>query len=257
MAKENSSSPYSLQNTIKVVNNNFGLLFLGAALLLLGFVFGSLWTENRMMAKGGVPSAGNQAAAQPAAPQEAQPLSDADWKEVQENGVFTVGDKNAKVTMVEFTDYQCPFCSRHYTETHGKLMTDYVDAGKLKIIYHDQALPFHPNASIAAQAVRCAADQNKAEAMHDALFANQDAWANLTGDAVAEKFSELANQAGLNGSTLASCASSGKYQQAVKDDGDLGTKVGANGTPTFFVEGKPVVGAQPYSVFQSELDALL
>lgn len=257
MAKEHSSSPYSLQNTIRVVNDNFGLLFLGAAILLLGFVFGSLWTENRMLAKGGTPSNGVQPAAQQAAPQEAQPLSDADWKEIQDNGVFSVGDKNAPITMVEFTDYQCPFCSRHYTETHGKLMTDYVDAGKLRIIYHDQALAFHPNANVAAQAVRCAADQNKAEAMHDALFANQDSWANLSGDAVSAKFTELANDAGLNGSLLASCATGGKYKQAVDDDGILGTKVGASGTPTFFIEGKPVVGAQPYSVFQTELDALL
>ncbi len=253
---ERSTSPYSLQSVVKAVNDNFGLLLIAVALFLGGFVIGSLWTENKMLANGtggtGVPAA----AAPAAAPQEAAPLSDADWAEVTKGGIV-IGDENAKVTMVEFTDYQCPFCARHYTQTHNEIMKKYVDTGKVKIVLRDQPLSFHPNAASAAQAVRCAEEQSKGVAMHDALFASQDAWANLTGDAVTAKYKELADTAGITGSRVESCVKAEKYKQAVADDSVLANKVGAGGTPTFFIEKKPVVGAVPFATFEQEFEAVI
>lgn len=251
-------SPYSLSSMMRFINSNFLLLVLGSGLFVFGFVFGSLWTENKTLRAGGTPTGGTpQAAAQPAAPAEAQPLSDADWKEITKDPIFVLGDKNAKVTMVEFTDYQCPFCGRHYTDTHKQLVDKYVKTGKLKIVYRDQALSFHPNANSAAQAVRCAVEQNKAEAMHDKLFATQADWTPLSGDAVFTKYTELANAAGLDGAKLTECVKSGKYKAKVDADGTLGSKVGAGGTPTFFIEKDPLVGAQPLASFEAKIDAKL
>lgn len=250
-----TEKPFSAQSVIKFANDNFGLLLLAAALFLGGFVSGSMWKENRMLASGVGGTANPVADAQ--LPAEAAPLSEADWKRVQENPAMVIGDANAPVTMVEFTDYQCPFCGRHYTETHGQIVDNFVKTGKLKIVYRDQALSFHPNANSAAQAVRCAEDADGGVALHDALFQNQDAWANLTGDAVLTKYKELADAAKLNGNNIVECVKSNKHKAAVDADSQLGNEVGAGGTPTFFIEGDPLVGAQPYSAFEAKINEKL
>lgn len=254
---QTESSPYSLSSMMRFANQNFFLIALAAVLFGSGFVFGTLWTENKTLKAGGLQAAAPAAVAPQAAPAEAQPLSDADWKEITSNAVFTLGDKNAKVTMVEFTDYQCPFCGRHYTDTHKQLVDKYVKTGKMKIIYKDQALSFHPNANSAAQAVRCAVEQNKAEAMHDKLFSTQAEWSSLSGDAVFTKYSDLANAAGLDGAKVVDCVKAGKYKAKVDEDGALGSRVGAGGTPTFFIEKDPLVGAQPLAAFEAKIDAKL
>lgn len=251
---DRASSPYSLQSVMTAINNNFGLLLIAIALFLGGFVIGSLWTENRMLAKG--IGAGTQAAAPAAPAPEAAPLSDADWQEVTKAGLV-IGKEDAPITMVEFTDYQCPFCGRHYTDTHDQIMKKYVDTGKLKLIIRDQPLSFHPNANSAAQAVRCAEEQNKGEAMHNVLFGNQNDWVSLTADQVLAKYKSLADSAGINGSRVESCVKSDKYKQAIADDSALANRVGAGGTPTFFLEKKPIVGAVPYATFEQEIEAVL
>ena len=184
-------------------------------------------------------------------------LSDADWKEVTSEYVGMVGDENAKVTMVEFTDYQCPFCQRHFQQTYPDLIKNYVETGKLKILFRDQALSFHPNSNIAAQAVRCAADQDGFEAMHDALFANQQDWVELSKVEAINKFGELASKANLNGNQLSECVKSDKYDKAVKADSQLGTRLGASGTPSFFIEKQLVVGALPFSEFEKVIEQYL
>lgn len=258
-----SNNPYSFQNTTRVLSDNFGLLLIAGATFLLGFVTGSLWTENSML-KNGTGVAAAPSAAVPAAPAgdagaapAAAPLSDADWAEIQKDGAAVIGDPKAKVTMVEFTDYQCPFCGRHYNETHKTLMEQYVKTGKVKIVLRDQALPFHPNALPAAMAARCAGEQNKYVEMHDQLFGNQDAWSNLGKDAAVDKFAEYANTIGANGAKVKDCVNSNKYQAAIAADGALGTRVGAGGTPTFFIEKQPLVGAMPLTEFTRLIDAAL
>jgi protein-disulfide isomerase len=247
-----SDSPYSLSSVVRFINNNFLLVVMGTGLFVVGFVFGSMWTENKTLKAGGLGAGTPQAAVQQqAAPAEAQPLSDADWKEIQKDPVMIIGDKNAKLTMVEFTDYQCPFCEKYYTDTHKQLVEKYVKTGKMKIVMRDQALSFHPNANSAAQLVRCSVEQGKGVEMHDQLFSNQAAWVQLTGDALNAKYAELAKAAGADGAKAVECVKSGKHKAKVDADGQLGTRVGAGGTPTFFFEGKPLVGAQPFTAFDT------
>lgn len=256
--------PYSLAAMLDFMTNNAGLLFLGMSLLIVGFLTGAMWRENTMLKAGygaGTPTAAAAApaAAAPAAPAAPIPLSKENWKAVQENPAGVIGKNNAEVTIVEFTDYQCPFCARHYTNTHKTLKEKYVDTGKVKIVFKDQALPFHANAKAAAQAARCAGDQGKFEAMHDILFDKQTEWSNLGATDAVNKFGEYAGTIGANSGNLTKCINDGKYAEAVDEDGALGVKpeIGAGGTPTFFIEGQPVVGAQDLSVFEAEIEKAL
>jgi protein-disulfide isomerase len=251
-----SENAYSLSSMLQFLNNNFLLLVCGLGLFVFGFVFGSLWQENKTLKAGGV-GVGTQQAAPQAAPPEAGPLSDADWAEILKDPVITIGDKNAPVTMVEFTDYQCPFCEQYFSQTHSQIVDEYVKSGKVKIVLRDQPLSFHPNANSAAQLVRCAVEQNKGLEMHDELFTNQAIWSPLSGDALFAKYTELANAAGLDGAKAIACVKSDKYRKAADADSALGVKVGAGGTPTFFIEKDPLVGAQPFAVFQAKIDEKL
>lgn len=262
MASEKNNSPYSLNAMLDFATNNAGLLFLGVSLLVVGFLSGAMWRENSMLRSGfaGVPTAQAPAAGDAAAPAAAPTvLSDDQWKQVQEGGAGVIGKDNAPVTIVEFTDYQCPFCGRHYTTAHKTIKEKYVDTGKVKIVLRDQALPFHANAKIAANAVRCAAQQNKGklEAMHDQLFDKQTEWSDLSVDQATTKFGEYAGTIGLNGNNLAACVKEGRFNKEIEADMALGSQVGASGTPTFFIEGKAVVGAQDISVFETEIEAAL
>jgi protein-disulfide isomerase len=268
-----NESPYSFSSMLSFINNNAGLIFIALAIFIVGFLGGSLWTENKIYKKGGLGTTVAQAPTGAAAPQQAAPdapagpLSDDDWKSIQENNpAGIIGDKNAKVTMVEFTDYQCPFCSQFFNTSFAQLKKDYIDTGKVKIIVRDQPLPFHPNARIGALAARCAADQggllggNKTknyEYMHEALFKNQDTWVNLAKDAAITKFGELAQAGGMDANKMKDCVTTEKFGKEVDADSALGTKVGANGTPTFFIEKEILVGAQPTSSFTAALDKAL
>jgi protein-disulfide isomerase len=263
MTTNSSTSPYSLNATLDFLTNNAGLLFLGLSLLVVGFLSGAMWRENTMLRAGlggGTPTAQLPTGQQPTDPGAAAPvgpISDADWKAVQENPAGVIGNKNAKVAIVEFTDYQCPFCSRHYTTAYKSIKEKYVDTGKVKIILKDQPLPFHPNAKISANAARCAGEQGKFEAMHDALFTKQTEWSSLANDAAITKFGEIATAAGLDGNKVVDCVKAGKYNKQIEEDSALGTKVGASGTPSFFVNKELIVGAQDFAVFETALERAL
>ncbi len=200
----------------------------------------------------GTPTAQDPSAA---APEPITQLTDDQWKEAMAGAPATKGKTDAKVTMVEFTDYQCPFCSRFFTDTYGQIMKNYVDNGKIQYISRDLPLPFHPNAHIAAQATRCAGDQKKYWEMHDKLFEKQTDWSEAS-DAK-PKFEIYAKEIGINSGNFLKCLTDGKYKQAVDDDAALASRVGASGTPTFIINGKVLVGAQPYSEFERALNEAL
>lgn len=238
------------------MNKNNGIFQVVLVVLLVGaaFAVGSMWTELKMIKSGGdnKPAAKQQEAAQP---QEAGPLSEEVWKEVVADPFYSEGEAGAPVTLVEFTDYQCPFCKRHFDETEGQIQDEYIKTGKVRWIIRDLPLSFHQNAELAAQAARCAGDQDKYRQMHDKLFATQTAWGEST--TAVKVFTGYATGLGLNGTTFSQCLTSGKYKEAVAADAALAAKAGANGTPSFFVNGKPLIGAQPFSVFKQEIDAAL
>jgi protein-disulfide isomerase len=162
-----------------------------------------------------------------------------------------LGKEDAPVTIIEFSDYQCPFCGRHFTQTYPQLKKDYVDTGKIKIVFRDFPLnSIHPQAQKAAEAAECAGEQGKYWEMHDKLFENQGAL-----DVASLK--SYAQTLGLNTADFNSCLDSGKMASEVAKDLSDGQSYGVQGTPAFFVEGKLISGAQPYSVFQQELNVAL
>lgn len=171
-----------------------------------------------------------------------------------------LGDKKAKVTLIEFTDYQCPFCARHFNDTYGQIVKNYVDTGKVKLVVRDFPLSFHPHAQKAAEASECAKDQGKFWEMHDKLFSTNAQWSNLP-DA-APTFKGFAKELGLNTSTFDACLDGGTKAAEVKKDLADGSAAGIDGTPGFWILGprgqtKQISGAYPYATFQAAFDEML
>jgi len=250
----------SAAEIVNLMIANFGT----ALLIVASFLIGMLWTEVRYLKKGtGLGYGGGDSAAAPTAQAPTQqqapeaPVSDADWKKIQNGAVFEKGNKNAPVTMVEFTDYQCPFCGQFFTQTYKSLVDTYVKSGKLRIIVRDLPLSFHPNARPGAIAARCAGQQGKYEQMHDQLFGNQADWSSLTGDAASAKLKEYAGKLGLNAGKFESCLKDDSIGKAVDADLALAGSVGATGTPTFFINKERVVGAMPLASFTAKIDGYL
>jgi protein-disulfide isomerase len=160
------------------------------------------------------------------------------------------GDKDAPVTIVEFSDYECPFCARFYSQAYQDIIKNYIDAGKVKLVFRDFPLGFHQNAQKAAEAAECAGEQDKYYDMHDKLFEN-----GVTGGIAS--FKQYASQIGLNQGDFDNCLDSGEMANEVKKDMAQGQSYGVQGTPAFFVNGKLISGAQPFSVFQQAIEAEL
>jgi len=176
--------------------------------------------------------------------------------EVDTSGAFSIGAADAPVVMIEFTDFQCPYCSRHFAETFPQIVTDYVDSGQVRYVFMDFPLTsIHPQAPLAAEAARCAGDQDAYLEMHRALFERQGDWCGR--DDAGEVFVGLAGELGLDEATFRQCLESGRHTAAVQTDLDQGIGLGINGTPAFFLNGNFISGAQPFSVFQGAIDSLL
>ncbi|MBI5393252.1 DsbA family protein [Candidatus Woesearchaeota archaeon] len=160
------------------------------------------------------------------------------------------GDKNAKLTIIEFSDFQCPFCGKFFNEAYKKIDAEYIKTGKVKLVFRDFPLSFHENAHVAAQAAECADDQGKFWEMHDKIFENQHA---IT-------VSDLKKYAGdlkLDQQKFDSCVDTGKYKAEVDKDIDDGSKAGVSGTPSFFINGQSLSGALPFDEFKKIIDAEL
>ena len=159
----------------------------------------------------------------------------------------STGPPNAPITIVEFSDYQCPYCKLSLP-TIKEILAKYPD--KVKVVYRDYPGPNHPHAPQAAEAAQCARDQGKFWEYHDSLFDRQ---ASGTG----WNFSELAKEIGLNQDTFATCLNSRRYREEVAKDLRDGLKLGVTSTPTFFINGRPLVGAKSLAEFQTVIDRLL
>ncbi len=235
-----------------------GLLVL--ALIMFAFITGLL--TNKVMFLEKAAKAATLQVSPSAAPQ-AVPTEDLSPKKVSVDDDPVMGAKNAKVTLIEFSDYECPFCKKYFDETYEQIKKAYVDTGKVKMVYRDLPLSFHQNAPKEAQAAECAREQGGDAAYfkyHDELFTRTTS--NGTGLAL-DQLSVIANEIGLNGQALQACIDSDKYKAEVdKDLADAG-KVGATGTPSFFIgkstengiiTGTPLIGAQPFSAFQKVIE---
>ncbi|MBD3318893.1 thioredoxin domain-containing protein [Candidatus Woesearchaeota archaeon] len=160
------------------------------------------------------------------------------------------GDENAPVEIIEFSDYECPFCARWYTQTYIQLKENYIDTGKVKLVFRDFPLGFHANAQKAAEAAECAGEQGKYYEMHDLLFEN-----GVSGGVTA--FKQYAATLGLDTEAFNSCLDSGQMAAEVAADMAAGQAAGVSGTPSFFINGVKLVGAQPYEAFQQIIDQQL
>ena len=173
------------------------------------------------------------------------------------------GDPNAPITILEFSDFQCPFCARFHTQTLPLLLEEYIDEGKVNLIYRDFPIQsIHPNALAAAVAAECANEQEKYWEYHDTLFEKQNAWAKLDSDSAISTFSQYATDVGLDQSQFDSCLESGKYLEEVQKDLNDGRTYDITGTPGFFIGNEDigfvkVNGAQPFDSFKKIIDAQL
>jgi protein-disulfide isomerase len=166
-----------------------------------------------------------------------------------------LGDKNAPITLIEFSDYECPFCKRHFTQTFPQIKEKYIDTGKVKYIFRDYPLPFHdPMATQQAMAAECVREQGGDKsyfAYHDSLFENTTS----NGQGMEKsKLYELAEDAGVNKATFTECLDSEKYKDEVAKDIADGQKAGVNGTPAFLVNGQLISGAQSFAAFEQVIE---
>jgi len=175
------------------------------------------------------------------------------------NGTLpALGDADAPITLVEFSDFECPFCRSLFDETLPQIKKEYIDTGKAKLYYrHFPLTSIHPNAQVTALASECANDQDKFWDYHDKLFENQDEWISLSGTAVNEKLGEYAGDLGLNVGNFNECVTSEKFADNVSQDLSDGSAAGVDGTPAVFVNGYLTVGAVPFEQFKAEIDARL
>ena len=172
------------------------------------------------------------------------------------------GQPDAKVTLIEFSDSQCPFCSRHSRDTLPQLEREYIASGKLKYVFRNFPIEsIHPQAFKAHEAANCAGEQGKYWEMHDRLFANQNALG-------LKDLPNHANALVLEMPKFQQCLDSGKYAAKIRKDLADGQKAGVQGTPSFFValtepnDGmvkavRVIRGAQPYTAFKEAIDSLL
>lgn len=180
---------------------------------------------------------------------------------VETAGAPSKGNKNARLTLVEFSEYQCPFCGRHVRDTMPQIQKEYIETGKVHYVFRDLPLEsIHKNAFKAAEAARCAGEQNKYWEMHDRLFENQKSLepASLTAHAQA---------IGLDAKKFQSCLDSGKFAADIKKDIADANKIGITGTPTTVIGltqpndskikvVKVIRGAQNFASFKEALDSL-
>ncbi len=170
------------------------------------------------------------------------------------------GEPTARVLLIEFSDYQCPFCARHVRETLPQIERDYIRTGKIRYMVRDFPLPTHPRAFKAAEAAHCASDQGRFWEMYARLFEHQNAL-DL------EVLVQHAQALGLDLAKFQKCLNEGQHAETVRRDLEEGRKAGVRGTPTFFLgvlEPKSlqvkvqrvIVGAQPYTAFREAIESL-
>ncbi len=165
-----------------------------------------------------------------------------------------MGNANAKVKVIEFADFQCPFCEQWFKTVEPSFIKDYVDTGKVAFYWRDY--PFLGQESTdAANAARCANAQGKFWQFHDYLYNHQGQ--ENSGAFSKTNLEQFASDMGLNTSDFNSCMDNNTYAKDAAADLADGQKAGVNGTPTVFINGVPVVGAQPYSAFQQAINQAL
>lgn len=242
------------------------VIILSLILIAAAFLTGSLYTKVKLLEKenGLAKDKGSINVQEPAVAAKPQQASKG-TASVDDDPVL--GNKEAPITIIEFSDYECPFCKRHFDQTLPQLIKNYVDTGKVKIVYRDFPLSFHdPMATKEAVAANCARKQGgdkKYFEFHDEIFKRTVSNGNGLND---EKIQTIAKDLELNIGDFNSCLSDQSQIDEVKKDIADGSAAGATGTPTFIIgkstsngeiNGVLLIGAQPFAAFQAIIDPQL
>ncbi|MCE9549240.1 DsbA family protein, partial [Candidatus Nomurabacteria bacterium] len=178
----------------------------------------------------------------------------AEVKKMIDNGAPYLGNLDAKVTVVEFADFQCPYCGKFQKEVYSVIKKDFIDTGKVLFVYMDFAF-LGEESSLAAQAASCAKDQNKFWEYHDYLYDNQQG--ENRGAFSLENLKKFAVKLKLNIKDFNTCLDSGKYKKAVEDELNVGRTFGVKGTPSSFINDFFVNGVQNASYFSFKINEAL
>lgn len=214
-------------------------------LVIASFLIGSLWTKTQYLEK---QKANPQITT---APQEPNKQVLGTKVNVGVGHLPFLGKKDAKVTIIEFADFQCPFCERLFKDAIANIKKDYVDTGKAKLYFRNYAF-LGPESTWAAEASECANEQGKFWEFHNYLFNNQKG--ENQGAFSKENLKTFALNLSFDTEKFSNCLDSEKYKNNVENDLNDGKKAGVSGTPATFINGTLVSGAQPYSNFKTIID---
>lgn len=172
-----------------------------------------------------------------------------DTSKIDLTGQPMMGEEDAEITIIEFSDFECPFCSRAANGPVKEVIKNYVDTGKAKLYFINYPLGFHQYAQVAAEASECANEQGKFWEMHDKIFENQASLSDTS-------LTNWAKEIKLDMNMFNGCMNDGKYAEEVQKDMAVAQAVGVQGTPSFLINGQLIVGAQPFEAFKQILDAV-
>lgn len=175
---------------------------------------------------------------------------------ITENGsIKVIGKNDSPITIVEYSDFQCPLCQKFFDDTLPTIMKDYVNTGKVKLVYKQFPLSIHPQAPAAAMSAECALEQNKFWEMHDLLFKNQSNWSGNPSHL--DIFKKYATDLGLNQTQFNACLDGQKHLGNINKDYQEGLSKAVRGTPTFYINDQLIIGAQDTKVFTDAFDKIL
>lgn len=170
---------------------------------------------------------------------------------------FVIGSPEAKVTVVDFSNYLCGHCRDHANDVLPLIKRDYIETGKVRYVFRDFPFGGQENVIRAGEAAACAADNNLYYEYHQALFRGQLQWAGLSGEALDGYLADLAGQIGMAPASFLQCLKSGSKRAGVLADQKLATDLGLTGTPSFIVNGEKYSGQRPYESWREILDKAL
>ena len=242
---ETIEQPFVKEDTITFKRSHFysvlSILTFFAG-ILVGYV---VWGTDLLSQLG----LGSQTASQANGPVVEAPVVTAEPKfvryDVPSDGSYALGPADAPITIVEFSDYQCPYCRKWHDEVYESLLAAY--PGKIKFVYRNLPLTsIHPDAQAAAEAAMCAGEQNVYWQYHDKLFSSE-----ILGNGA---YDQYARELNLDMTMFDACISAQKYKDVIQADSDFALNLGVRSTPTFFINGLAIVGAQPLDVFKQVID---